>query len=83
MCSNENQKQSRRKGVKMTIMQKIGLILILITVTLIGCAQVKRGMLNDQIYYSTYDPKIQLKISEDFEYHTGKYSSKKQEFVNG
>ena len=63
---------------------QIAVISIAFCVFLTGCVKTKaRGVLNDRIYYSTYSPNIQIKMSPDFTcYNTGKSSNYDYMFIN-
>ena len=64
--------------------KQISVIFIALFFLLTSCTATitKRGMLTDNIYYSTHDPNIQIEISPDFSYHKGKTGKIKHQFKN-
>jgi hypothetical protein len=64
--------------------KQIAIIFSAICFLLTGCATsiTKRGMLDDNTYYSTYNPNIQIKVSPDFSYHAGKSGQFQHQFKN-
>jgi hypothetical protein len=56
----------------------VGLIIVFLSLT--GCAATKRGMLKEDIYYSTDSPHIQIKVDSSFSYVEGGSGEAKHQF---
>jgi hypothetical protein len=64
--------------------KQIALIFSAICFLLTGCATsiTKRGMLDDNTYYSTYSPNIQIKVDPSFSYKAGESGKFQHQFKN-
>jgi len=53
-----------------------------VVVSLSGCLVTKRGVKEDNIYFSNQHPNVQIKIGENFEYHQGQQGEFQHQFVD-
>ena len=67
-------------NLKLVFVFMISLCLFL----LYGCSSLleKRGMLSDDIYYSTHNPNIRISVASGFSYQKGEPSEFQHQFVN-
>lgn len=63
---------------------RVGLILIYCTTLLVvsGCIHTKRGMLENNTYFSNQNPSVQIRFGQNYEYHKGGRGQYQHQFTD-